>query len=120
MLVVDDEADIRTIAEICLSRVGGWRILLAPDGASALQIACADPPDVILLDVMMPILDGPATLARLRADPRTAAIPVVFLTARIRRGDQEGYRAMGAAGAIPKPFHPLKLAEEIRRIVEGE
>lgn len=118
VLLVDDEEDIRTIGQICLSRVGGWDTLLAKSGEEALAIAAAEQPDVILLDVMMPNMDGPTVLARLRADPATAAIPVVFLTAKVQRGDLGHYVALGARGAIPKPFDPMRLHHEVRRIVE--
>jgi CheY-like chemotaxis protein len=119
ILVVDDEDDIRAIGQISLSHVGGWQVLLAANGEEALRIAAAERPDAILLDVMMPGLDGPSVLARLRADPATAAIPVVFLTAKVHRGELGHYIALGAVGAIAKPFDPMKLPEEIRRIVEA-
>ena len=117
VLLVDDEADIRTIGEICLSRVGGWRTALAAGGAEALALALSEQPDVILLDVMMPEIDGPETLRRLRADARTAHIPVIFLTARVQRADLREYVAMGAVGAIPKPFDPMRLAADVTRLV---
>ena len=117
VLLVDDEADIRTIGEICLSRVGGWRTVLAGGGVEAVALAISEQPDVILLDVMMPLVDGPETLRRLRADVRTAHIPVVFLTARVQRGDLRDYLAMGAVGAIPKPFDPMRLAADVARLV---
>jgi CheY-like chemotaxis protein len=118
VLLVDDEVDIRTIGEICLSRVGGWTTVLAAGGAEAVALALDEQPDVILLDVMMPEVDGPETLRRLRADPRTAHIPIVFLTARVQRGDLRSYTAMGAVGAIAKPFDPMRLAADVQRLVE--
>ncbi|MFN7145523.1 MAG: response regulator [Myxococcota bacterium] len=118
VLLVDDEEDIRTIGHICLSRVGGWQTLLADGGEQALRIAAAEQPDVVLLDVMMPGMDGPAVLAHLRREPRTATIPVIFLTAKIQRGDFGHYVALGALGAIPKPFDPMRLPQEVRRMVE--
>lgn len=118
VLLVDDEEDIRTIGQICLTRVGGWVTFLAANGEDALRIAAVERPDVVLLDVMMPEMDGPTVLARLRANPLTAGIPVVFLTAKVQRGDLGHYVALGARGAIPKPFDPMRLPHEVRRIVE--
>jgi CheY-like chemotaxis protein len=117
VLLVDDDEDIRTIGHICLSRVGGWETLLAASGEEGLRIAEAELPDVVLLDVMMPGMDGPTVLARLRANPVTAGIAVVFLTAKVQRGDLGHYVALGARGAIAKPFDPMRLPHEVRRIV---
>jgi two-component system OmpR family response regulator len=118
VLLVDDEEDIRTIGQICLSRVGGWETILAASGEEALRLAVSERPDVVLLDVMMPGMDGPTVLATLRANPLTATIPVVFLTAKVQRGDLGHYVALGARGAIPKPFDPMRLPHEVRRILE--
>lgn len=118
VLLVDDEEDIRTIAQISLARVGGWETLLAGSGPEALRIAAEKLPDLVLLDVMMPHMDGPAVLAALRADPHTAQLPVIFLTARVQRGDLGHFVALGALGAIAKPFDPMRLPQEIRRLVE--
>ncbi|MDP2307537.1 MAG: response regulator [Pseudomonadota bacterium] len=120
VLLVDDDTDIRTIGQICLSGVGGWETVLAANGEEALRLAASERPDVVLLDVMMPGMDGPSVLARLRADPLTAAIPVVFLTANMHRADLGHYLALGARGAIPKPFDPMRLPNEVRRILERE
>lgn len=117
VLLVDDDDDLRTVAALCLSRIGGWETLIAPDGATALQLAVASMPDVVLLDVMMPGMDGFAVLAKLREDRRTARIPVVFLTAAIQRGQVGDYVARGAVGAIVKPFDPLRLPAEVTRLV---
>jgi CheY-like chemotaxis protein len=119
VLLVDDDDDIRTIARIALARLGGWETLLAGSGPEALRIATEKVPDLIVLDVMMPHMDGPAVLAALRADPRTARVPVVFLTARVRRGDAGHFAALGALGAIAKPFDPTRLPAELMRLVEG-
>jgi CheY-like chemotaxis protein len=118
VLLVDDEADIRTIARISLSRVGGWETLSAENGEQALATASASLPDLILLDVMMPGMDGPTVLARLRADPRTAHIPVIFLTAKVQRGDVGHYVSLGALGAIAKPFDPMRLPLDVKRLLE--
>ena len=87
VLLIDDEADIRRIGELSLARLGRWRVVKAASGAEGVALAASERPDLILLDVMMPDQDGPATLARLRADPATRAIPVIFVTAKSSRED---------------------------------
>ena len=99
-----------------LTAVGGWQVAIAVSGPDAIEQAVQNPPDLIMLDVMMPGMDGLATLARLRDDERTAAIPVIFLTAKVQRAELERYRAAGAA-VIAKPFDPMKLPDEIRRVL---
>jgi len=117
IMLVDDEEDIRTIAEIALGAVGGWQVVLAGSGSEALSLAEAERPDLILLDVMMPGTDGPATLVRLRAAEATRHIPVIFMTAKSGAADMARYRDMGAVGIIAKPFDPMTLPDEIRKIV---
>lgn len=118
ILLIDDEPDIRTIGTLSLERVGGFAVHAAESGAVGIDLARRVAPELILLDVMMPGLDGPATLARLRADPGLAAIPVVFMTAKVQPDEVERYMALGVAGVIPKPFDPMTLPEQIRRIVQ--
>lgn len=117
VLLVDDDADIRVVGELALADVGGWRVLLASSGREALEIAAQERPDVILLDVMMPVMDGPSVLARLRSEPATRDIPVIFVTAKAQKHEIEQYRTVGARGVITKPFDPMLLADEVRRIV---
>lgn len=119
VLLVDDEEDIRTIAELSLGAVGGFVVRLAASGAEALAATADWTPDVIVLDVMMPGLDGPSTLARLRSRPTTAATPVVFMTAKVQASEVERWRALGVVGVLPKPFDPMTLAGELRRILDG-
>ena len=114
VLVIDDEPDIRRIARLGLSRVGGMEVVEASSGTDGLARARADKPDAILLDVMMPGLDGPATLARLREDPETAGLPVVFLTAKAIGAEVDRLRGLGAAGVLTKPFDPMTLASDLR------
>jgi len=116
VLLIDDEADIRRIGELSLARIGKWRVVKAASGAEGVALAAKERPDVILLDVMMPDLDGPATLGRLRADPATRAIPVIFVTAKSAPEDAARLTALGAAGVIAKPFDPMGLPAEVRRI----
>jgi CheY-like chemotaxis protein len=119
VLLVDDEPHIRRIGELCLEAVGKMRVRLASSGAEAIEMAVADPPDAILLDVMMPGMDGPSTLAALRIQPATASIPVIFMTAKVQPHEVDRYHHLGAAGVIKKPFDPMTLADEIRRICEA-
>jgi two-component system OmpR family response regulator len=115
LLLVEDEPDIRLIARAALARAG-FEVLTAGDGREALRLVAAAPPDLIVLDWMLPELDGPATCARLKADPVSARIPVVFLTARADDADRARCVAMGAIGAIPKPFNPLTLGNQVAEL----
>ncbi len=119
ILLVDDEPDIRRIGELTLARVGGFTVHLASSGTEAVEAAAGCAPDVILLDVMMPGMDGAATLAALRADARTTAIPVIFMTAKVQAKEVERYRSLGAVGVISKPFDPMTLSDQIRAIAGG-
>ena len=116
ILIVDDDAGIRRIAELSLTKVGKLEVSLAKSGAEALQLLANEKPDLILLDVMMPGMDGPAVLAELRRNPDTANIPVVFLTAKIQQRDVDSYAKLGALGVIGKPFEPTELAQELRKL----
>ena len=116
ILFVDDDEDIRTIAHLSLTAVGGWQVRLATSGLQAIELAVQDPPDLVILDMMMPGMDGLATLQRLRGDARTSSIPVIFLTAKVQKTEVDRYRAVGA-GLIAKPFDPMRLPDEIRRIL---
>ena len=116
VLYVEDEADIRTIAEIALQEFGGLIVQTAGSGAEALAMAAADPPDVILLDVMMPGMSGPTTLERLRRDPATAGVPVIFMTAKVQAHEVAEYKTLGALDVIPKPFDPVTLADTVKDI----
>jgi two-component system OmpR family response regulator len=119
VLLIDDEADIRRIAELSLSRVGGWRVVQAASGEAALGLARTEHPDLILLDFMMPKLDGSATIGRLKADAATRQIPVIFMTAKAHPEDVERCLALGAIGVITKPFDPLLLPDQVRRLLRG-
>jgi CheY-like chemotaxis protein len=117
ILVIDDEDDIRRISRLALGRVGGMQVLDAASAIEGIAKAVAEAPDAILLDVMMPEHDGPETLGLLRADPRTARIPVIFLTAKAMVADVERLRALGADGVLTKPFDPMSLAASVRAIL---
>lgn len=118
IMMVDDEPHIRRIGELSLRGVGKWSVVLAGSGSEALELAKKEKPDVILLDVMMPGMDGPATLTKLREAEETAKIPVIFLTAKAQRHEVERYRLLGAAGVLTKPFDPMTLPDEVRVILE--
>jgi CheY-like chemotaxis protein len=119
ILLVDDEPDIRKIGQLALTAVGKWKAVLAASGAEALTKAAAEHPDLILLDVMMPDMDGPTTLGKLRAGGATSSIPIIFMTAKVQKAEVERYLKLGAVGVIAKPFDPMTLPEEIRRIVQA-
>jgi CheY-like chemotaxis protein len=120
LLHVDDEPDIRTVVELALSLDPIFEVRSCESGADALTAAAEWQPDVMLLDVMMPVMDGPATLAQLRANPATTAIPVIFMTARAQARETERFRSLGAIGVIPKPFDPMTLAASVRSHVVPE
>lgn len=113
ILLIDDEEDIREVTSLVLETTGDFEIFTAPNGRLGIESALREKPDVILLDVMMPGLDGPATLAELRKCPGTREIAVIFLTAKIQAGERRTLSELGAAGIIAKPFDPLTIAEEI-------
>jgi two-component system OmpR family response regulator len=114
ILHVDDEPDIREVVEISLGLDPCFEVRSCASGGEALTVAAGWMPDVILCDVTMPIMDGPATLARLRERPQTAKIPVIFMTARVQRRELEHFKTLSVAGVIYKPFDPMTLATEIR------
>jgi CheY-like chemotaxis protein len=114
VLHIDDEPDIREIVALSLGLYPELAVLSCASGEDGLAAATADRPDLILLDVMMPVMDGPTTLAHLRENPRTAAIPVVFMTARALSREIEQFKSLGAAGVIAKPFDPMTLAASVR------
>jgi CheY-like chemotaxis protein len=118
VLIIDDEADIRRVARLSLAKIGGMDVLDAASGVEGTQKAADEAPDAILLDVMMPGLDGPATLHALRADPRTAAIPVVFLTAKAMPEEVSRLLALGVRGVLNKPFDPMTLPSQLRAALE--
>jgi CheY-like chemotaxis protein len=118
VLHVDDEPDIREVVEISLGLDPGLSTRNCASGQEALGVAVEWAPDIILLDVMMPVMDGAATLARLRENPLTAGIPVVFMTARAQSRELDLFRSLGAIGVIPKPFDPMTLAASVRAHVE--
>ncbi len=113
ILLIDDESDIQMLAEMGLKMTTEWSVLCASSGKEGVAIATSVSPDVILLDVMMPEMDGPATLIELRANATTQKIPIIFLTAKAQAKDRRDLYAAGADGIITKPFDPTTLASQI-------
>ena len=116
LLIIDDEDDIREVAVATLELTEEWDVLTANSGSRGVEVAQASKPDAILLDVMMPDMDGPATLAELQRNPATCEIPVIFLTAKVQTADRRRFAELGIRGVIAKPFDPLTLGEQVREI----
>lgn len=114
ILYVDDEADIREVAVMALELDRELDVRACASGAEALAVAPGWAPDLILLDVMMPGMDGPTTLTALRERPETSGTPIVFITARTQAHEVERFLGLGAAGVIGKPFDPMTLARQAR------
>ena len=115
ILIIDDEDDIREVAALSLEATAGWEVLTANSGAAGMAVATkSDPvPDAILMDVMMPGMDGPSTFRLMQQDPAISHIPVLLLTAKVRGVDQRRFADLGVAAVLFKPFDPLTLASQI-------
>ena len=113
ILIVDDEEDVRAIATLGLQMGAGWEVLTASSGAEGIAIAAQHHPDAILLDLMMPNMDGRATLQHLKQQPETQSIPVILMTAKVQASEQHNLHDLGVAAVITKPFRPLTLAQQI-------
>ena len=113
ILIVDNEPSIREVAQISLETVAGWDVAIAESGLEGIATAEREQPDAILLDVMMPDMDGLATFSRLQANPATRSIPVILLTAKVQSTDRQSYTELGIRSTIAKPFSPLELAQQI-------
>ncbi|MGH6637323.1 MAG: response regulator [Polaromonas sp.] len=116
ILYVEDEPDIRVVAQMALEAVGGFTVIACAGGREALSAAPDARIDLLLLDVMMPGMDGPSTLQALRELPATANTPVIFMTAKVQATEVAAYKALGALDVIPKPFDPMELSAQIQRI----
>lgn len=117
ILYVEDEQDIQTIAQMALEIVGGFEVTICSSGMEALQTVTGFAPDIILLDVMMPGMDGIQTYRALRQLPECAATPVVFMTAKVQASEVRDYLDLGAVAVIPKPFDPMTLADDVQAIL---
>jgi CheY-like chemotaxis protein len=118
ILYVEDEPDIQMVAKLSLESLGGFTLDVCSSGAEALEKAAAFAPDLILLDVMMPGMDGPTTLRRLREIPSLSGVPAVFVTAKAQPHEIEEFKTLGAADVITKPFDPMALPDNVRAIWE--
>src|SRR5215216_1855169 len=118
ILMIEDEPDIQAVAQLALEALGGFLVRICGTGAEGVQAAPAFEPDLILLDVMMPGMDGPSTLRALRNLPRIVATPVIFMTAKVQPQEIAEYRALGVLDVIAKPFDPMKLADKLLAIWE--
>ena len=117
VLYVDDEPDIREIAELALGLDPEFDVRTAASGAEAIAIAREWRPEIILLDVMMPGMDGPETLSQLRGHPETLHTPVAFVTARAQRNEIQNFATLDAVGVIAKPFDPITLPVQVRKLM---
>jgi CheY-like chemotaxis protein len=113
VLVIDDDAPVQMVVQSCFEELAGWEVLTADSGAEGLAKAIAEPPDVIILDMMMPGMDGLTFLQHLKANPKTQAIPVVILTARTDLLQSYDYSAYGVVRTIAKPFDPISLVDQV-------
>jgi CheY-like chemotaxis protein len=119
VLVVDDEEDVRYVARMSLGRVGKMTVIEASNGEDGIALARSERPDFILLDMMMPGMDGAATFLTLRSDAETASIPVVFLTAKAMASEVQRLKDLGARGVVLKPFNPMTLADDVKALLES-
>jgi CheY-like chemotaxis protein len=117
ILIIDDEDDIREVAALSLEATAGWEILTANSGAKGIEVAVAQQPDAILMDVMMPEVDGPTTFRNMQQNPAISSIPVLLLTAKVQGVDQRRFSGLGVAAVLFKPFDPLTLADQISEVL---
>ncbi len=113
ILIVDDEPDLRQIAALTLQTVGQMEVIEAENGRIGFEYAKEQKPDAIILDVMMPEMDGPTTIQKLKQDPETASIPVIFLTAKAQKDELEHLARLGAKAIMTKPFEPMSFPQEV-------
>lgn len=118
ILYAEDEPDIQSITQMSLEMMGGYTLKVCNNGQEAVEAAEAFAPDLILFDVMMPFLDGPAALQEIRKIPALANTPVIFMTAKVQNQEVEAYKEMGAIDVIAKPFDPMTLSETIQKLWE--
>ncbi len=117
ILIVDDEADVRALIQLGLEMQAGWKVLNANSGEEAIKIAASHQPDVILLDLMMPDMDGKTTLQKLKNDPKTQQIPVILMTAKGKSSVEESFAHLDLAAIFTKPLRPLNLAQQISEVL---
>ncbi|MEI2577604.1 response regulator [Scytonema sp. PRP1] len=120
ILVIDDEINLCTVIKVCLEHIGGWQVLIARSASEGLALAATELPDAILLDVMMPDMDGLVLLHALHINPVTQTIPVILLTAKPQPVNLNQSAQLSLVGVIPKPFDPLELADQVAELLEWE
>lgn len=120
ILYVEDEPDIQTVTLMALETIGGFTVKACSSGQEAIEAAPVFEPDLVILDVMMPGMDGPTTMEALRKLPVTADVAMIFMTAKVQSHEVERYRAMGAVDVVAKPFDPISLADQVRAIWERQ
>jgi two-component system, OmpR family, alkaline phosphatase synthesis response regulator PhoP len=118
ILIIDDEPDIREATQVCLEISKGWEVLTAGSGQEGIVLAAAEQPDVVLLDVMMPDVDGLATFVEMRSHPEAQHIPVILLTAKAQSADRHRFTQFQIAGIITKPYDPMTLADQIVEMIQ--
>jgi two-component system, OmpR family, response regulator len=117
ILLVDDDPNIQMIAQMGLEDRPEWKVTLASSGMEALEKFALEKPDLVLLDMMMPGMDGVTTLSKIKEQPENSHIPVIFMTAKVQNHEIEKYLTTGVAGIITKPFDPMTLTQDIIKIV---
>lgn len=120
VLIVDDDDSIRKVAKLSLERIAGWEVICAESGRRGILLAERERPDAILLDVMMPELDGPNTFLLLQDNPLTRGVPVILLTAKVQAIDRKKFEGLGVASVLPKPFDPLTLSKQVAQSLGWE
>ena len=117
VLIIDDEEDIREVAALSLEATAGWNVFTAASGAQGIVVAQAERPDAILMDVMMPGVDGPTTFREMQKIDEIKGIPVLLLTAKVQGVDKRRFADLGVAGVLFKPFDPMTLADQISEVL---
>jgi CheY-like chemotaxis protein len=120
ILLIDDEDDIREVASLTLEATAGWEVVTANSGARGIQTAIIEQPDAIVMDVMMPEMDGPTTFREMQKNPRISHIPVILLTAKVQGVDQRRFADLGVAAVLFKPFDPMTLAQQIADVLHWD
>lgn len=116
IIYAEDEEDIRAIAQIALEDIGGYSVKYCANGFDVLEAVKIFTPDLFLLDVMMPLMDGPSALRELKKNPNWVNVPTIFMTAKIQPNEIEEYKALGAINVISKPFDPMTLADDVKKM----
>jgi two-component system, OmpR family, alkaline phosphatase synthesis response regulator PhoP len=120
VLIIDDEETIQTVVQFGIRMAAGWEVLTASSGPQGIYTAQTEQPDVILLDAMMPEIDGIATFKALQSDPETEQIPIIFLTAKAQTIEKRQFNDLGASGVITKPFNALDLPKQIAKLLHWQ